>query len=85
MESKTATPEREVLTREAVEAKIAEMFDEIVKVVKEYEPNTEYLSLAYVEGSIHGINDFWEDTDEENHKEKAGFGKIDFWRGDEVE
>lgn len=86
MESKTATPERKALTREAVEAKIAEMFEKIVEVVKEYEPKTGYFTLSLVEGSIHGFNDFWGEHEEgEEIPDKADFNKIDFWRGDEVE
>lgn len=66
------------MTREEVENKIGDKFDEIIDMVKEYEPKTEFFSINMVNGNIHGFNDYVDD--EEVFTEKSGFGKIDFWK-----
>lgn len=67
------------MTREEVENKIGDKFEEIIDMVKEYEPKTEYFSISMVNGNIHGFNDYCDD-EEEVFTEKSGFGKIDFWK-----
>ena len=60
------------MTRRECEKKLAELMKEAVKVVKEYEPQTEYISLSLTEGSIHGVNEYF-------NKDK-NFKKINFWK-----
>lgn len=65
------------MTREEVESKIVEKFEEIIDTVKEYEPKTEYFSISMVNGDIQGFNNYFY-IEEGVFTEKSGFGKIDF-------
>lgn len=67
------------MTREEIENKVAEMFGEIIDLVKEYEPKTEYFSISMVNGNIHGFNDYFNEKEEMPIK-KIDFGEVNFWK-----
>ena len=48
------------MTREQVEKKIRDKFVEILKIYKEYEPEGDYLAIAYSEDCISFNNRYWE-------------------------
>lgn len=47
------------MTRHEVEKEISKKFFEILKIYKEYEPESEYLNLSFVNGNISCNNDHW--------------------------
>lgn len=65
------------MTREEVESKIVDKFEEIIDMVKEYEPKTTYITVSFVNGSIQGFNDYFY-IEKGVFTEKSGFEKIDF-------
>ena len=67
------------MTREEVENRITEKFIEIIDTVKEYEPKTTYIALSFLNGNIHGFNDYFY-TEKGVFTEKSDFGKIDFMK-----
>lgn len=67
------------MTREEVESKIIEKFEEIIDTVKEYEPKTEYFSISMVNGNIHGYNDYFNE-EEGRLTKKIDFGEVNFWK-----
>ncbi len=69
------------MTREEIENKVAEMFGEIIDLIKEYEPKTEYVSLSFSSGNIMGFNDYFIKNDTGIPVEKKDYGKINFFRG----
>lgn len=68
------------MTREEIENKVAEMFGEIIDLIKEYEPQTEYISLSFLNGDIMGFNDYFIKNDTGIPVERKDYGKINFFR-----
>lgn len=69
------------MTREEIENKVAEMFGEIIDLIREYEPKTEYFSISFVNGNILGFNDYFIiENDTGIPVEKKDYGKINFYR-----
>lgn len=66
------------MTRETAEKKIKEKFLEIIAIYKEYDPEGEFIDLAYCEGCISFFNRYWESDKKLNVWEdmKNGTDKI---------
>ena len=60
------------MTREECEKALANLMEAAVAIVKEYAPETKYFSLSLTEGSIHGVNDYFE--------QDKDYKKINFWK-----
>ena len=60
------------MTKTQCEKRLAELMKEAIEVAREYEPQTEYLSLSLTEGSIHGVNEYF--------NKGKGYKKINFWK-----
>ena len=60
------------MTREECEKILKNLMEIAVAVAREYEPQTEYLSLSLTEGSIHGVNEYF--------NKGKDYKKINFWK-----
>lgn len=74
------TDDNQKFCTKKIENKVAEMFGEIIDLIKEYEPQTEYISLSFLNGNIMGFNDYFIKNDTGIPVEKKDYGKINFFR-----
>lgn len=66
------------MTRETAEKKIKEKLLEIIAIYKEYDPEGEFIDLAYCEGRLSFFNRYWESDKKLNVSEetRSGTNKI---------